>query len=174
MYSQPETETTKEPDKAAMAFNELEQLAGASFSQLIKALIQYKINEPAATKQPEEPRDHFAENMREEALIIDKLAGPNATPAQRQAVEDEAAAARLRLAEQGMESVAESMARDKAERDARRARRRAAAMAVRRAAALEARREAEERERELVETVQAFERVRAHAKEAPPPGADDG
>ncbi|KUI73127.1 hypothetical protein VM1G_08930 [Cytospora mali] len=109
--------------------------ASATFSRLIYALIEHQLSATEAEIQRRQaPRpNHFEENTREEALIMNAMAGPDATPAEKQQVADEAAEARQDLARQGLESVAQSMAR--------------AAEAAREAREMQ--READEYEREL-------------------------
>lgn len=141
-----ENNTTKEDDETNKALAQEDLDDNEEFSQLIGVLIEWRINETEANIQQDygpRQRDLFAEHMREEALILDTLAGPNATAAERRKVGDEAAAVRLRLADQTVEGVAESVARDKPKRDARKARRRAAR------AVWEAKREAAQYEQEL-------------------------
>lgn len=108
-----EFSTTNEHDEADNAPEQKEQVGSINFSQLIDALIQCQLDKTEAGDQRRQAprRDLLEEHMREEALILDNLAGPGATAAQRKKVADDAAEVRQRLADRSIESVAESVAR---------------------------------------------------------------
>lgn len=116
-----ESSTTKEHDETTNALEQEEQVDSTKFSQLINALIECQLNKSQANDQrPQGPRrDLFEEHMREEALILDNLAGPDATAAERKKVADDAAEVRQKLADQSIESVAESVARARRDRPRR-------------------------------------------------------
>ncbi|ROV94242.1 hypothetical protein VSDG_05710 [Cytospora chrysosperma] len=108
-----ESSTTNEHDKADKFLKQEEQVDKINFSELIEALIQCQLDKTEVSDQRRQApgRDLLEEHMREEALILDNLAGPGATAAQRKKVADDAAEVRQRLADRSIESVAESVAR---------------------------------------------------------------
>jgi hypothetical protein len=108
-----ESSTTNEHDEADKSLEQEEQVDSTNFSQLINALIQCQLDKTEASDQRRQAprRELLEEHMREEALILDNLAGPGATAAQRKKVADDAAEVRQRLADRSIESVAESVAR---------------------------------------------------------------
>ncbi|KUI57626.1 hypothetical protein VP1G_04972 [Cytospora mali] len=156
--SSPKNHTTKEADDnthEAIAQQE-DPDPSATFSWLIYTLIEHQLHATEGEIQRRQaPRpNHFEENTREEALIMNAIAGPNATPAEKQQLADEAAEVRQDLVRQSLESVAQSMAR--------------AAEEAREARVIQ--READEYEREL----HSMKRLVGIAMEGARPGPGEG
>ncbi|ROW10172.1 hypothetical protein VMCG_01632 [Cytospora schulzeri] len=120
-----EISTTKEHSETESALEQQEeQVNSTKFTQIINALIECHLTQTEENNQrPQEPRrDLFEEHMREEALILDNLAGPNATAAEKKKAADETAEIRQRLADRSIETVAKSVARARLDRPKRVAR----------------------------------------------------
>ncbi|KAK7740736.1 hypothetical protein SLS53_005204 [Cytospora paraplurivora] len=87
------------------------------FSRIIHALIDCQLSKTGANSQRRQvpPANNLEEDMREEeALILESMAGPDATAAEKKKIADEAGEVRQRLAAQSIESIPEGVARARA------------------------------------------------------------